>query len=115
MPHHIHKSVSATLAGVLAVALAFALTACGDDGGGDGRVELVGERAGLMVWRPVPGASRYSMEILAAGDSSIWVFNTADTVGQLPPTYSSATGHTWWVRAFDDRRQIAKSSKERMY
>lgn len=112
---------SAPIARVLSLSLAaFLLTACGDDGGGtggggDATVELVGERAGLLIWRAVPSATRYSMEILAANDSSLWIYNTADTVGQLPPTYASATGHTWWVRAFDDRRQIGESSKARMY
>ncbi len=68
-----------------------------------------------MVWRPVPGASSYWMEILDSTGSSTWTLNTKDTVGQLPSSYQSAPGNTWWVRAFDDSRQIASSTKDRMY
>ncbi|HEU4563446.1 MAG TPA: hypothetical protein VFS05_02310 [Gemmatimonadaceae bacterium] len=77
-------------------------------GGAEDGVTLVapGEEVGtgrevIFVWRAVPGASRYELELLAPGGAVLSAITTGDTVAALPATARLARGaeYRWWVRA----------------
>ncbi len=78
-------------------------------------VTLVGERAGVMVWRALPGATAYRFELLGAGGAVVTSSESADTVASLPPLFSPDPHSAWRVRALRDGRVIATSRSERIY
>jgi hypothetical protein len=51
----------------------------------------------LLVWHAVPGAVRYSAEILDAKDQVLFTQQTTDTLVHVPTL--SAPPAAWWVRA----------------
>lgn len=57
-----------------------------------------------FVWRAVPGARRYQLEVLDAGGTPVYALSTGDTVVTLPDMRRLARGaeYRWWVRASDD-------------
>jgi hypothetical protein len=53
-----------------------------------------------LAWRAVPGAARYTVEILDADDRAVYATGTPDTVIALPDSIRFGTGdYRWWVRA----------------
>ena len=101
-------------------ALSLAVAACSEDNSTAGTddedvVVLVGERAGLMVWRPYDGATSYRVELFTAEDRLEHSATTSDTVGAYPPGFDAGTGKTWQVRAFNGERQVARSIKAPVY
>ena len=78
-------------------------------------VSLVGERTGLMVWRPVAKATSYQFEILTADGRSEYLVSTTDTVGLLPPNFQAQPVKFWWIRALEGSRVVAASEKARIY
>lgn len=53
-----------------------------------------------FVWRPVPGAFRYQLELLDAEGGLVFSASSEDTVLALPDTLSLTAGeYRWWVRA----------------
>jgi hypothetical protein len=53
-----------------------------------------------LAWRPVPGAARYTVEILDTDDRAVYATGTPDTVIALPDSVRVETGgYRWWVRA----------------
>jgi hypothetical protein len=51
----------------------------------------------VLVWHAVPGAARYSAEILDAKDQVLFTQQTTDTIAHVPAL--SAPPAAWWVRA----------------
>jgi hypothetical protein len=51
----------------------------------------------VLVWHAVPGAARYSAEILDANDQVLFTQQTTDTIAHVPAL--SALPTAWWVRA----------------
>ena len=51
----------------------------------------------MLVWHSVPGAVRYSAEILDARDQVLFTQQTTDTLAHVPAL--SAPPAAWWVRA----------------
>jgi hypothetical protein len=123
MPHHAtgRSALRGTIALLSFAALPVLGTACQGSGSATqsdndgGTVELVGERAGLLVWRKFSGATVYKLEVLLPNGATEFSLNTADTVGGFPPRFEGGEGKTWWVRAYDANRQIAASEKARVY
>ena len=53
-----------------------------------------------FVWRPVPGARRYELELLDAGGAVAALATTSDTAAALPAARTLPPGnYRWWVRA----------------
>jgi hypothetical protein len=95
---------------LLAVGLGRMLTTSGDDttrGGGDSSVTLVQPGAAaaagdslVFAWRPVPGASRYELELLEAGGNVVASAETSDTTATPAAVRALPPGeYRWWVRA----------------
>jgi hypothetical protein len=54
----------------------------------------------IFAWRPVPGASRYELELLDAGGSVAASAQTADTTASPATVRALPPGeYRWWVRA----------------
>jgi hypothetical protein len=54
----------------------------------------------VFAWHPVPGASRYQLELLDAGGGVAASASTADTSAALESARSLPAGeYRWWVRA----------------
>jgi hypothetical protein len=54
----------------------------------------------IFAWRPVPGASRYELELLDAGGSVAASTQTADTTASPAAVRALPPGeYRWWVRA----------------
>jgi hypothetical protein len=94
---------------LLAVGLGRILVTPGDDttrGGGDSSITLVqpgpAASAGdslVFVWRPVPGASRYELELLDAGGNVVASAETGDTAAAPAAVRALPPGeYRWWVR-----------------
>lgn len=60
---------------------------------------LAGAAGGIqaLVWHAVPGATRYSVEVLSADGQVLFARQTADTLTSMPAL--SAPPAAWWVRA----------------
>jgi len=78
-------------------------------------VVLVGERVGVLVWRPVPDATSYSVEVLDKDGVLLFSATAADTVAPLPPGFDAPQWSSWWVRAFTGRREVAASPMTAFY
>jgi len=53
-----------------------------------------------LRWRAEPGAVRYTIEILDAGDLAVYAIATPDTVITVPDSVVFGRGdYRWWVRA----------------
>jgi len=64
-------------------------------------IALVGAMNGSLVWRAIPDAVRYDVEIVDASGVTIFhasVASAADTTAALPTTLPSGS-LSWWVRA----------------
>jgi hypothetical protein len=61
-------------------------------------IALVGALNGSLVWRAIPGAVRYDVEIVDATGATIFHANTSDTTAALPTTLPTGS-LSWWVRA----------------
>jgi hypothetical protein len=85
--------------------------------GGDGlpSVSLIGERVGVLLWRPVPEATSYRVEVLDNEGTPIFTTTASDTVATLPPGFDAPTWSSWWVRAYSGRREIAASPMTAYY
>jgi hypothetical protein len=84
--------------------------------GGLGAVELVGERAGLLVWHPMDGATRYEVELLGTGGAIVQILDAAgDTILTLPPAFVPGDESAWRVRAYDEDRTVGVSGARRLY
>ncbi len=78
-------------------------------------VSLIGERIGVMVWRPVEGATRYTVEIRGASGAVEFATEARDSVAPLGPTYTPDRGTSWQVRAYAGEREIARSTLTPLY
>jgi hypothetical protein len=61
-------------------------------------IALVGTVSGSLIWRAIPDAVRYDVEIVDASGATIFHARVADTTAALPSTLPS-TPVSWWVRA----------------
>ena len=61
-------------------------------------IPLVGAANGTLVWRAVPDAVRYDVEIVNASGETIFHARVADTTSALPASLPSGS-LSWWVRA----------------
>ena len=61
-------------------------------------IVLVGPANGSLVWRAVPGAVRYDVEIVDASGVTVFHARVADTTVSPPATLPSGD-LSWWVRA----------------
>lgn len=53
-----------------------------------------------FVWRPVPGATGYVVEVLDGAGDAVWTGRTTDTLAVLADSARLAPGdYAWWVRA----------------
>lgn len=95
---------------LVAIGLGRTLTRPTDDatrgGGGSAIVllqpaaEAVSGDSPIFAWRPVPGASRYELELLDAGGSVAASARTADTTASPAAVRALPPGeYRWWVRA----------------
>jgi hypothetical protein len=104
--------VPAALAASLLVAIGLGrtlLTPANDTTRGDGdsgvvlvqpAVEAAAGDSLVFAWRPVPGASRYELELLDAGGSVAASAATTDTTASPGAARSLPPGdYRWWVRA----------------
>jgi hypothetical protein len=109
----------ALMAPLLLVACVGALFWVRRAGGGTERalppIPLLGERAGVLVWRPVAEASSYRVEVLDKDGTVLFAATRPDTVAPLPPGFTAPTWSTWWVRAYAERREIAASARSAFY
>lgn len=78
-------------------------------------VPLVGERAGVLLWRSVPDATSYRVEVLDPQGKALFSATQPDTVAALPPTFDAPMWSSWWVRAYNGRREIAASPMTAYY
>lgn len=78
-------------------------------------VPLIGERAGVLVWRTVPDATSYRVEVLDNEGKALFATTEPDTVAALPPGFDAPTWSSWWVRAYNGRREIAASPMTAYY
>jgi len=78
-------------------------------------VVLVGERVGVLVWRAIPDATSYRVEVLDKDGVLLFSATAADTVAPLPPRFDAPQWSSWWVRAFTGRREIAASPMTAFY
>jgi hypothetical protein len=61
-------------------------------------ITLVGPVNGSLVWRAIPDAVRYDVEIIDASGTTIFHAQVADTT-VAPPTSLPGAPSSWWVRA----------------
>lgn len=102
----------ATAAALVGMSLgAGACAATGDAG----RIAVVGERVGVLVWHPVARAEAYEVEILEGEDRVVHHATTADTVAPLPPSFMPTKESQFVVRALRGGRVIADSERHRIY
>lgn len=78
-------------------------------------VTLIGERAGVLVWRPIEGATVYQVQVVDSAGTVVMGLQATDTVSPLPPLFEPPPGARWWVRAFSGERAVAASRSERLY
>jgi len=78
-------------------------------------VELIGERVGVLLWRPVPDATSYQVEVLDNDGKPLFTATQPDTVAMLPPSFDAPQWSSWWVRAYNGRREIAASPMTSYY
>lgn len=78
-------------------------------------VTLIGERAGVLVWRPVEGATVYQVQVVDSAGTVVMGLQAAYTVSPLPPLFEPPPGARWWVRALSGERAVAASPRERLY
>ena len=97
------------------VALLFAAASCTADRNALPPVTLIGERAGILVWRPVDGATVYQVQVVDSAGTVVFGYQAADTVSPLPPLFEPPPGALWWVRALSGDREVAASPRERLY
>ncbi len=97
---------------VVATFLMLSLMACDRSGSNDVSINVVGERAGLLVWHPVQGATRYHTEILDLQGRVIHDHQAADTVAPLPPLFVPDSGAQWRVRAYKGETEIVVSARQ---
>lgn len=72
-------------------------------------VPLIGERVGVLLWRSVPGATSYRVEVFGSEGAPIFTATEPDTVAGLPPSFDAPRWSSWRVRAYNGRREIAAS------
>lgn len=75
------------------------------------KVTLVGERAGMLVWRAIPDATEYRMDIFDRSGEVRIAHAAPDTVALLPAGFTVASGEQWQVRAYNGRRLLAVSER----
>jgi hypothetical protein len=78
-------------------------------------VSLIGERVGVLLWRPVAEATSYRVEVLDGEGKTIFSATEPDTVAVLPPTFDAPKWSSWWVRAYSGRLEIAASPMTAYY
>lgn len=78
-------------------------------------VPLIGERVGVLVWRSIPDATSYRVEVLDTDGKPLFTATEPDTVAVLPPTFDAPKWSSWWVRAYNGRREIAASPMTAYY
>jgi hypothetical protein len=105
---------------LIAIGLGRTLTRPADDitRGGDGSAivllqpaaEAVAGDSLIFAWRPMPGASRYELELLDAGGSVAASVQTADTTASPAAVRALPPGeYRWWVRAASSGGQPLRS------
>jgi hypothetical protein len=105
---------------LIAIGLGRTLTRPADDtlrGGGGSAIVLLQPAAEavagdslIFAWRPVPGASRYELELLDAGGSVAASAQTADTTASPAAVRALPPGvYRWWVRAASSDGQPLRS------
>lgn len=79
------------------------------------RGELTSGEGARFVWRAVPGAIRYELELLDGQGESRLAVATRDTVVALPDTVALVAGvpYRWWVRAVATDGAVRRSVAER--
>jgi hypothetical protein len=78
-------------------------------------IELIGERTGLLVWRPVAGVTRYEVEMLGTGGAVRQVLRAGgDTLAPLPPNFMPWPSAAWRVRGYANDQAVAVSAPERI-
>ncbi len=97
------------------VALLLAMAGCTSNSDALPPVTLIGERAGILVWRPVDGATVYEVQVIDSAGAVVFGYQAADTVSPLPPLFEPPKGAQWWVRALSGNREVAASPRERLY
>jgi len=78
-------------------------------------VPLIGERVGVLLWRSVPDATSYRVEVLDNQGAPIFTATQPDTVAGLPPSFDAPQWSSWRVRAYNGRREIAASPMTSYY
>jgi hypothetical protein len=72
------------------------------------RTEVDPARPVTFVWKPVPGAQRYRLEILDGHEAVAFSAETADTTLMLPGSrLQPNTEYRWWVRDLTPGAQLA--------
>jgi hypothetical protein len=102
-----------------------ALGACADEvpmarplvtAGGLRPIELVGERAGLLVWHALEGVNRYEVELLGTGGAIVQILDVAgDTTSALPPSFVPSEESAWRIRGYQDDRTVAVSDTRPLF
>jgi hypothetical protein len=95
-----------------ATLLFLGLAACDRSGSNESAITVIGERAGVLVWHPVEGATRYHMEILDLQGRVIHDYHASDTVAPLPPLFEPDSGSHWRVRAYRDDKELVVSARQ---
>lgn len=78
-------------------------------------VSLIGERVGVLLWRPIVDATSYRVEVLDSEGKTLFAATESDTVAVLPPGFDAPTWSSWWVRAYNGRQEIAASPMTAYY
>jgi hypothetical protein len=95
-----------------ATCLCVTLAACNRSGSNESSIRVVGERAGVLVWHPVDGATRYHTEILDLQGRVIFEHQATDTVAPLPPLFVPERGSQWRVRAYRGDKELVVSARQ---
>jgi hypothetical protein len=106
---------------LIAIGLGRTLTRPADDitrGGGGSAIALLQPAAAavagdslIFAWRPVPGASRYELELLDAGGSVAASAQITDTTASPAAVRALPPGeYHWWVRAATSDGQPLRSA-----
>jgi hypothetical protein len=90
--------------------------------GGTAAVVLVGPATAApgstptFVWRAVPAAQRYQLELDTEAGDPVWATSTADTSAVLPATIplNAGTAYRWWVRATLASGTVVRSTALRL-
>ncbi len=98
--------------GAAATLVCVILVACDRSGSNESSIRVVGERAGVLVWHSVDGATRYRTEILDRQGRVIHDHHATDTVAPLPPLFIPESGSKWRVRAFRGDKEIVVSERQ---